>query len=281
MALNKKIYSYFLTLYRIFRDYIQYTIGKGSNINGFKFNGSKFMNQGVFEPVETNIACDIFRSVDIVVNIGANFGYYCCLAIKSNKNIIAFEPLNSNLKYLYRNILQNNWQDKIEIYPIALSNKHGIVEIFGSGTSASLLTGWAGTSTLKSKPVPCSTIDLVLFNRLKSLFVFFIVDVEGSENLVLKGAHQMLNANPKPVWLIEINFFQHQPSGRLINPNILATFDEFWKLGYRAYTACKNPRLIEREEVISVINTRIDTILTHNFLFFAENYTYPSGTSKQ
>jgi len=61
-----------------------------------------------------------------LVNVGANTGYYCCLALDRNKYVIAFEPINLNVKYLLRNIKANNWDDRIEVYPMLYQIKNQV-----------------------------------------------------------------------------------------------------------------------------------------------------------
>lgn len=238
---------------------------------GFKFNGNEHMENGLFEPIESSLVKQIFPKVDYVINIGANIGYYVCLALQSNKKVFAFEPLESNLKYLLRNIKANNWQNNCEIYPVALSNKSTIIEIYGGGTGASLIKGWAGTTEKFSSLVPCLTLNDVLGDRLKGSNIFIIVDIEGSENMMLEGASILLKMNPKPIWLVEITVKEHQPDGTKINPYILETFEKFWDRGYESITADHHLRKISKEEILKLVETQVDSLGTHNFFFYDIN----------
>jgi len=235
---------------------------------GFRFNGNEAMASGTFEPYETDLVKKIFSKVDIVVNVGANIGYYACLALQNKKKVIAFEPIELNLKYLLRNIKANEWQSNSEILPIALSNKVGIVEIYGGGVGASLIKGWAGTPQSYSTLVPCSTMNNILGDRLAGEKVFVIVDIEGAENMMLEGASKLLDMNPKPIWLVEISGEEHQPKGTKINPNLLETFEKFWSKGYESITADQLVRKITKEEIEKIMQTQIDTLGTHNFIFY-------------
>jgi hypothetical protein len=254
--------------YRSFRDSKALEEQPEMTSLGFKFNGNKVMENGCFEPFETELVKKIFSQVDTVVNVGANIGYYVCLALHHKKKVIAFEPIELNLRYLLRNIRVNDWQNRSEIYPIALSNEVGIIEIYGGGTGASLLKGWAGTPENYSTLVPCSTMDIILGNRLSGERVFVIIDVEGAENLTLKGANTLLDMHPKPIWLIEIAGDMHLPKGEKIGKNLLATFEFFWSRGYISITADNRMREVAKNEVEEIIRTQVNTFGTYNFLFY-------------
>jgi len=69
---------------------------------GFKFVGNQLMQNGQFEPIENAIVKKILPFIDIVINVGANIGYYCCLALNNDKYVVAFEPISLNLRYLLK-----------------------------------------------------------------------------------------------------------------------------------------------------------------------------------
>jgi FkbM family methyltransferase len=234
---------------------------------GFKLSGNEAMQKGEFEPEETEIVKKIIPHIDILINVGANIGYYCCIALSLAKPVVAFEPIPLNLQYLLRNIKANRWNTEIEVFPMALSNQTGIIEIYGDGTGASLIKGWADTPEQNFTLVPCTTMNNALGDRLKGKQCFFLVDIEGAELFMLQGASALIHMDPKPVWMMEVTISEHQPKGISINPNLLPTFQVFWDSDYEAWTADKQCRLIESDEIENVIQSGKDTILTHNFLF--------------
>ncbi len=234
---------------------------------GFKFNGDKVMEKGNFEPLETELLLKILKRIDILINVGANIGYYVCIAAHSGKRVVAFEPLPQNVKFLLRNVKENNWSDLVEIYPIALGDKISIAELYGSGTGASLLEGWAGVSNQYKTFIPVSTMDLILHKRFSDELKAIIIDVEGFEYEVLKGAKSFLQSKQKSIWIVEIQTEAHQPGKIIINPNLLKTFDLFFSEGYEAYTIEDNPKKVTREIIESIMISEKSTFTIHNFLF--------------
>ncbi len=232
---------------------------------GFRLAGNPDMASGAFEPRETELVRGLLRDVDILVNVGANVGYYCCHALSLGKPVIAFEPVQRNVRYLCENIRANGWSGA-EIYPVALSKRAGILEIYGSGTGASLVKGWAGTSESHVTLVPSSTMDTVLGDRLRGKRALIIVDVEGAEKAMLEGATAVLANVPKPTWLVEIMATDHQPGDVEMNPDFVQTFQVFFRNGYRAFSADKEMRAIPAGYVDSVSRHLVQPHI-HNFVF--------------
>lgn len=256
---------------RFYRENRRYASPPAERSMGFRFMGSAAMESGQFEPEETAIFRRIIAGSDVLINVGANVGYYCCLALQAGKRVVAYEPLPSNQRSLYTNIWANGWQEQIEVFPLALSDKPQILKLYGGGTGASLVDGWAGVDSENYTLVPASTLDLTIQDRFQDQRVFLLVDVEGAEFSMLQGAARMLAREPKPVWMVEIAVNEHQPKGIAINPQLLQTFDLFWQSGYQAWTAQESPRQIERDEVAAVVASGKDTLGTHNFLFASSN----------
>jgi len=242
---------------------------------GFRLTGDARMENGSYEKMEVGIVEKCLANVDVFINIGANIGYYCCLALARNKPTVAFEPLDANLKLLYKNIAANGWQDQIEIFPLALGNKTGLMELFGGHTGASLIEGWAGTPEHHHRLVPISTLDTVLGDRFQGKRCLLLVDIEGAEYAMLQGASRLLVQSPKPLWMIEIQGADHQPSSIEFNPHFQKTFQIFWANGYDCWTVEPAPRLITADEIESIWATRKNTLTVHNFLFVEHGTTPP------
>lgn len=253
------------SIYRGVRDQLDFNDEPKVTPWGFKLAGNATMAKGAFEPLETELVRSILKDVDVLVNVGANIGYYCCHALSMGKSVIAFEPIQRNLRYLCKNIKLNDGTDA-EIYPIALSNNTGVLEIYGGDTGASVVKGWADTPESYMSLVPSSTMDVVLGDRLRGKKSLILVDIEGAEKWMLEGATMMLNNDPKPIWLIEIMTKDHQPSGVKINPNFTATFQMFFENGYQAFKVDRDITSITMKDVDLVSRGNME-FNTHNFIF--------------
>jgi hypothetical protein len=98
---------------------------------GFTLAGHPAMAEGTFEPEETRLVRELLSEVDVLVNVGANVGYYCCHALSLGKPVIAVEPIARNLHYLLRNITENGWAQQVEIFPVALGAKADVLKMWG------------------------------------------------------------------------------------------------------------------------------------------------------
>lgn len=237
--------------------------------HGFRFFGLPSMMDGTFEPDETALIVTLLRETDLFVNVGANVGYYVCHACKAGVPVLAVEPMAINREALQTNLAANGWQDRITLLPLALSDTPGTATIYGSRLGASLIPGWAGTPEHYSTTVEVSTLDRVLTPEVQAdrRRLLILVDIEGAELMMLKGASRILTLDPPPSWIVEIAVHEHQPKGISVNPNLVATFQQFFDRGYSACTADAERRPVTIEEVRQVATTGRDSFGCHNFLF--------------
>ncbi len=238
---------------------------------GFKLTSGlhpayELMRNGQFEREETAVISRLLPKVDVFIDIGANLGYYTCLALQNGKPVVAFEPQQQNLHCLFQNLTANGWEDNAEVFPLALSERPGLLTLYGaSGPSASLIKNWAGYSARHHKIVPVSTLDNVLAGRFVGQRLFVKMDVEGAEYQVLKGALNTLALTIKPIWLLEICLEEFHPEGT--NPDFEHIFQLFWEHGYQAFTATTDPRLVSRVDVDEWVAKRHASSETFNYVF--------------
>jgi FkbM family methyltransferase len=225
----------------------------------------RLMQAGAFEPEEVALVIDYLKMSDVFVDIGANTGFYSCLARSLGKHVVAIEPQPQNLKYLCRNLFINGWQD-VEIFPVGLSDHPGIATLYGiSSTGASLVPGWAAQPKVFKRMVPVSTLDILLGFRFSGKKLFIKLDVEGFEYQVLHGCHETLSMQPRPVWMVEICLADYHPGG--FNAHYRDTFDAFFDTGYEAKTANEHQTPITPADIERHVKAGRSDSGTINFLF--------------
>jgi FkbM family methyltransferase len=208
----------------------------------------------------------LLKETDVFVNVGANIGYYCCHALSSGKPCIAVEPSRRNIFYLLRNIKINGWEEKIEVYPVAAGASTSILNIWGGGTGASLIKGWASIPEGYVTQVPVLTLDRIALNVISGKRTFILVDVEGAEYFMLMGAKQILSILPRPVWMMEITANENQPDGLQLNPHFEKTFEIFFNAGYRAFSVNETEVEITKDDIKAVVQKKRN-LNTYNFIF--------------
>ena len=255
-------------IYRSLRDELHY----GSSAcyqtpRGYSFKGRVDMGHCSFEWVEIDLLESHLAKADVFVDVGANIGYYTCLACSMGKRTVGIEPLECNLRYLYANIESNGWSDLVEVFPLGVSDRPGLAPLFGGGTGASLIEGWAGISPYYRKSISLSTLDILVGDRFAGKRIVIKMDVEGAEYFALQGGSKLLGITPKPVWLVEITLETNRQSiGH--NPDFLKTFETFWQHGYTAYSV-SNPQVkIEQSVIMEYVRTgNKPSYVSDNYIF--------------
>jgi FkbM family methyltransferase len=163
-------------------------------------------------------------------------------------------------------VTENGWAQQAEIFPAALGAKADVLKMWGGGTGASLVKGWAGIPDSYVTQVPVLTLDRILGSALQGKRYVILVDVEGAEYAMLQGATQTLQNNPRPIWMMEIGSIEHQPSGVRMNPNLVPTFEIFFERGYTAATADSKREDADLDMIRRVAEGNAD-FGTNNFVF--------------
>jgi FkbM family methyltransferase len=178
----------------------------------------------------------MIRACDVFVDVGANVGFFTCLARANGKAVVAVEPFPLNVRSLVRNAAANGWTD-LEVHPVALADRAGNGTLYGRDTLASRVEGWAAPGDPWRQQVSLSTLDTLLAGRFAGQRIAVKIDVEGGEFDLLRGAAETLARRPSPVWSVEISFHENHPSGA--NPHFAETFDQFFSRGYTAVTVSR------------------------------------------
>lgn len=272
---TSRAYSKATWRYHVFLDWFGSTLWTKKSVVitpfGFKLQSGlhpayEQMRLGVFEPEQTELIRTLLPTIDVFVDVGANLGYYSCFALLAGKISICFEPQQQNLRCLFTNININEWKEGFEIFPVALSQKPGLLNLYGaSGPSASFIQNWAGYSSSSHQLVPVLTLDIALSNRFLEQKILIKIDVEGAEFQVLKGSVDMLSRSNKPLWIMEICLDEFHPDGQ--NPDFSDIFQLFWSYGYTAYLVGKHLRKLEKSEILEWAKRGKSDTKSFNYLF--------------
>jgi FkbM family methyltransferase len=153
---------------------------------------------------------DLLRTGDCVVDVGANFGYHallCASYVGPSGHVYAVEPVPSNYRLLDRHIALNDFGGRITLITQAASDvAGGTLELHGVLDGVSVTAGMhkAEGSGVVLK-VSVTTLDECLAHRPKPIRLIKI-DVEGAEQLVLRGAAKLL-AQDRPLLIVEVHSF--------------------------------------------------------------------------
>jgi hypothetical protein len=109
---------------------------------GIELLGGNYLASGIHEVAELEAIIQLEPSFDVLVDVGANVGLYSCLFAKRGKHAVAIEPYGPNLQILYLNISRNRLEREIEVFPLAVADRAGLMKLYGRGQGASLVPRW-------------------------------------------------------------------------------------------------------------------------------------------
>ena len=162
---------------------------------------------GAREHFSTEYMAGTIRNDDILLEIGANIGYYALLEGKraTEGRIFALEPVPETLDLLRENINLNHLSN-ISVHEIALGDCQGTMSMFVSKRCnwSSLIDGHLDEVVYKLD-VKVMTLDDFVELVLRRSPSFVRMDVEGYEAAVLRGATNYLAQSVESRLFIEIH----------------------------------------------------------------------------
>lgn len=188
---------------------------------------------GAYEPVESFLLKSMLESGDVIVDAGANIGFYTLMMAHPlvDGQVHAFEPVPSNFAILKHNILSSNQARKIVLNNAGLWHEKSILKFsldMDMENNIGSFTAGKVENSISQNQCPVLTLDEYCkdFQR----FDFMKMDIEGAELSALRGAQKTIEKF-RPQFLIEIN---RKACERFnYTPQDIADF--FKKLNYRFY----------------------------------------------
>ncbi|MCB1224374.1 MAG: FkbM family methyltransferase [Verrucomicrobiales bacterium] len=166
------------------------------------------------EPVETACVQSSVSAGQVVVDIGANLGFYVLIEaelVGNTGRILAIEPSASNVALLAKNVNENGYDDRVTIVEGAVSNATGSGTLFltrhfnlNSMNAGRLekFTDIVGRSEVKTYRLD----DLLSSQGFELAKINFVrMDVEGHEVDVIRGMPALLEGAPELSILMEVH----------------------------------------------------------------------------
>jgi len=171
-----------------------------------------------FEEPEYAFVLRFLKKGMVVLDVGANEGYYTLLASKCvgpGGRVIGFEPSPRERRRLRMNLWMNHCTNA-RVEGLALCSEEGqanfhVVE--GAETGCNSLRPPDIEGRTRPVQVAVGTLDQYLRQNAIQRVDFMKMDIEGAELSALRGAASLLRTLPRPVLLIEVFEIRTRPWG--------------------------------------------------------------------
>jgi FkbM family methyltransferase len=165
---------------------------------------------GHYEPDVVNKILSLSASIKTAYDVGSNVGYMALAFCHCGKaeEVYAFEPVPSNASLIREMAAENQLTSQIVVVTKALTNENGI-QLMHTWQSASMFFLESArdeqlVDSAAAFKVESCTMDSFVFDGSHKPPDIIKIDVEGAEDLVIKGAMQTLRTF-SPRILIEIH----------------------------------------------------------------------------
>lgn len=150
-----------------------------------------------WEPFEMGVFLSGLKPGMTVVDVGASFGFYTCLAARSvgpSGKVYAFEPYIPTYNLLVRNI-ERNILGNVTPSSKAVSNTTGWIDTYINRSQEGVTS--SGTMLIQ---VPCVKLDDILTSPIDVVKI----DAEGHDLHVIQGMEKIISENEGLVLFVEV-----------------------------------------------------------------------------
>lgn len=151
---------------------------------------------GLGEPFETEILRKEIKSGDVVLDLGANIGFYTLIAAKlvgKKGRVFAFEPEPDNFARLEMNVRLNSYENVVLVQK-AVSNRTGKCTLYLSDRDRATHRIYDIRDGRRSIEVESIRLDDYFHNQKVD---FIKMDIEGAEWAALQGMSLLLEKNKR------------------------------------------------------------------------------------
>lgn len=172
-----------------------------------------------YDPMATELFKKIIKAGDVIIDIGANIGYFTLLAAKLSGptgKVLAFEPDSEIFQILQKNIRLNHHKN-VTLVAQALSNWTGYTQLYISETNRGDNRIYQHDGAQRTIRIKVTTLDRYL-EKMKtqinlSKISLIKIDIQGAELKALKGMKNLLQLNNNLKIITEIESLKLQSFG--------------------------------------------------------------------
>jgi len=199
--------------------------------NFFYLENDKYIGQRIalekYEPYETELILRQAKGGDVVVDVGANIGYYTVLLadkVGGTGKVYAFEPDKTNFEILVKNIKENKLENVVAVNA-AVGRKSEKKILYKSKENL-------GDHKLYGKDKDIEEVKIIkLDDYLADIKVDLMkIDTQGWEPEVIEGAKNIISKN-KPVMFLEYSpasYQQAKLNGKKMMKNLGKIYKNIW-----------------------------------------------------
>jgi len=184
----------------------EYTIVDGHKMFLDKNDSLLLSINKTYEQNETNFIKNSINRGDIVIDIGANIGYYTLLfarLVGDTGKVYSFEPDPRNFLLLEKNVQINNYSNVL-LEKKAVSNKSQKSQLYMTEFTPVSSMHKGNSSIIDEIDIDVVTLDdYFKINPIRPDFIK--IDIEGYELNALKGMKSILQSSDKTKIMIEYN----------------------------------------------------------------------------
>jgi FkbM family methyltransferase len=168
-------------------------VGRGVRLRGFTRELSmaqEIWSKRVYDQPEFT-----FSPGQVVIDVGANQGFFSLYAASLGATVYAFEPCRENFNHLRQNLRMNPCGERVQPFNRAVAGKSGRVTLFvGLDSANEILSGTAsicntrrGGVGVRSEAVDGTTLNEILREHDLTRCDFLKMDCEGAEYEILES----------------------------------------------------------------------------------------------
>ena len=159
--------------------------------------------EGSWERPLTEAMLDNIRDGDVVIDVGANVGYYTLLAARKvgpRGHVIAFEPDPTSFAILKRNAEANGFRN-VTIEQKALSNRRGKLRLYLSSQNQGDHRIFPAEE--KRPSIEVETLPLDEYVLPSGRLSFVKIDTQGAEGIIIEGMAKTIRNHPEIKIILE------------------------------------------------------------------------------